>query len=79
MSESSEVKAELTIQIAEGGMDTFVASGKEETVVRLLHEWQTRLDTLRKESLEMEEKLTRQGTPPQLSGPRGAIPFIRKP
>lgn len=53
----SENRPELTVQISEGGIDMFSASGDRDTVVLLLEQWRARMDRFLEEARAQREAM----------------------
>ena len=47
----------LSVQMSEGGIDTFAASGREDVVMDLVAIWHLRVDKVRTDSVEAEARL----------------------
>ena len=54
----------LSVQMSEGGIDSFAASGREEIVLDLVQRWNQRVDAVRAESYAVEERLRAAGQIP---------------
>jgi hypothetical protein len=63
-------QANLRVKMVEAGMDSFEAEGAESTVMHLLHEFQTRVDTRRATEISTLERLSElRGGGPGLTRP----------
>lgn len=73
----------LSVQMSEGGIDSFAASGREDVVLALVEKWHTRVDFVRKVAVEDEARLTQGrgplGPPPAGTPTSKVSPFKPRP